>query len=54
MIICEHFRICGKKLCLGRGICDDDADHAVVYCKQIITICICILTDKLFSQENAL
>ena len=29
----DHFRICGKKLCLGRGICDDDADHAVVYCK---------------------
>ena len=31
--LCDHFGICGKKLCLGRGICDDDADHALVYCK---------------------
>jgi len=33
LVSCD--RICGKKLCLGRGICDDDADHAVIYSKKV-------------------
>ena len=26
-------RFCGKKLCAGRGYCDD-GDHSIIYCKE--------------------
>jgi len=33
LVSCD--RMCGKKLCLGRGICDSTGDHAVVYSKKV-------------------
>jgi len=33
LVTCD--RMCGKKFCLGRGLCKDSTNHAVIYSRRV-------------------
>ena len=42
--------MCGKKFCLGRGLCKDSTNHAVIYCMQ--ARCHIISTNHVFTARR--